>query len=112
MTAFTTAPSYALNPYQPSKDVGILMTRAGAVTIDSPFTTDTGTKPELSKFLVCGTSGNIVVQFADKEFGYFPSATAGQLLPISAIRVVTSHTFTNGGLLTTTATGIWWYGGV
>lgn len=112
----TTARTLALDPFSRSEHVGIVISRSGAVTLGAPFTTDvTATNPtpppELSKFLVCTVGGNIVYQHSDGQFGYYPSAAAGQLLPIGAVQVVASHTFTNGGNLSTTATGIWWYGG-
>lgn len=107
----TTASTIPIDPFSRSEHIGIVIDRSGAVTLDQPFTTDTGTVPEKSKFLVCTVGGNIVYQHADGQYGFYPSATAGQLLPIGAVRVVTSHTFNNGGLRTTSATGIFWYGG-
>lgn len=111
----TTARTTPVDPYSRSEHLGILITRGGAVTIDQYFLTEedilAGSHGELSKFLVCGTAGNIVFEFQDHQYGYYPAASAGQLLPIGAIRVVTSHLFPAVGLLTTTATGLWWFGG-
>jgi hypothetical protein len=107
-TTFKTVP---IDPYNRSEHLGIVFTRGGAVTLDQYFLTDTGTQPELAKFVVSGTAGAIVFQFPDGQFGYYPAVTAGQLIPVGAIRVVTNHTFNSVGLLATTATGIWWFGG-
>lgn len=112
----TTATTQKIGPYSRSEHIGILITRSGFVTNGSPFTVeptadDPTPTPEESKFLVCTVGGNIVYQYPDGNYGYYPAATAGQLLPIGAVQVLASHTFTNGGMLTTTATGIWWYGG-
>ena len=113
----TTAKTYAVDPFSRSEQIGRIFNRSGQVIIDSPLTVDpTPEDPnptaEVCSWIVCGTGGNVVFQHKDGKYGYFPSATAGQLLPIGAIKIVASHTFTNGGTLTTTAANLWWYGGV
>jgi hypothetical protein len=117
----TTARSEPINPTSRSEHVGISVSRGGQVVVGSYFTIDpsnplppgqTAQTPEMSKFLLVTGEGVIVYQYFDGNYDFWPNALPGVLIPINAVRVVTSHTFTNGGAQTTTATGIHWYGGV
>lgn len=117
MSFTTTAKSVPVDPYNRSEHVGILISRGGVVTLDSYFTidptlTNPNPAPEMSKFLVVDTAGVLVFKYFDGNYDFIQDAVPGFFYPVSAVQVVSSHTFTNGGLKTTTATGIHWYGGV
>lgn len=108
--------SYAIASSNRSEHVGILTSRSGVVVLDENFYTDenypTKTNPEMAKFLVAAVSGVLVYQYFDGRFGFIENALAGFWYPLAAIKVVTSHMFNNGGLKTTTAAGLSWYGGI
>ncbi len=111
----TTFKSIPVNPSTPSGQLGIAVSRSGAVVLDENFFIDENftakSTPEMSKFLVADVTGTIVFEYFDGKFGFINSAIVGFWYPISARKVVTNHTFDNGGLKTTTAAGISWYGG-
>ena len=115
-TFTTTALTQSIDPNNRSEHIGIQISRSGVVIINDFFYTDanfpTKEKPDLSKFLVCDVGGTIVFQYFDRTYGFINAAVAGFFYPISAIRVVDSYTFNNGGLKATTASGISWYGGI
>lgn len=111
----TTFKSVAANAATQSNKIGIAVSRSGAVVLDEYFYTDENfidkRTPEMAKFLVATTAGVLVYQYFDGTYGVIDSALAGFWYPLMAVRVVTSHTFNNGGLKTTTASGINWFGG-
>lgn len=116
----STFKSIAVDPNNRSEHLGISITRSGVAELDEYFQTDanladaTSTTVDVSKFLVCETLGDIVFQYPDYTYGIITNATPGFWYPIAAVRVVTGYTFNSPslGAQTTTATGIYWYGGV
>lgn len=116
----TTARSEPVQPTSRSEHIGIGISRGGEVILDEYFFIDSSNtnpmggpwKPEMSKFITVSTTGNVVFQYFDGNYDYLLGAIPGFLYPIWAIRVVTSHNFSNIPDLQTTAVGIHWYGGV
>lgn len=117
----TTAVSEPLQPASRSEHIGIACSRGGAVTIGEYFTIDKNNPLppdrnsfplEVSKFLTVTGAGALVFKYYDGNYDRIDAAVPGFYYPINAVLVVDSFTFANGGLITTTATGIHWWGGV
>lgn len=113
----STFKSVPVDPSNRSEHLGISITRSGVAVLDEYFQIDanlgtTSSTVDVSKFLVVETSGDIVFQYPDYTYGIITNAIVGFWYPIAAVRVVTGYTFNSIGAQTTTATGIYWYGGI
>lgn len=78
--------------------------RGGLITLDVET-------PELFFQIMVTVSGNLIVEGKDGFVRYYPSLQAGAIYPITGVKILASANI-DAVPYTTTATGIWWYGGM
>jgi len=101
MQSFKTQP---LNKSANSTEYSIYPTRGGFITVG----TET---PEIFCQLMVGNTGSVIVETADGEQRYYPQLNAGVIYPIAGVKIIASATI-DAQAVTTSATNIWWYGGI
>lgn len=94
----------ALNKLANSTEYSIYPTKGGFITNDV-------TTPELFCQLMVGVSGSAIIETSDGEQRYYPLLNAGVIYPIAGIKVVSESTV-DGQAVATSASNIWWYGGL
>lgn len=103
----------AINPRSRTEQIGVTATRGGTVILDAFFTEDGETTPEYCKLINVGGAGDVIVENSEGKALLFSGSGGGDFLPVLGARVLTSHTFPAPlGAKTTTATGLFWLGGV
>jgi len=101
-----------INPRNRAEQIGMATTRGNEVVIDQNFRVEGGTFDEFCKLIAIGGAGTVLVENADGQILPFIGHEAGDFIPVIGKRVVTTHTFPNLGVLTTTATNLVWFGGI
>jgi len=97
-------PISPVNGLSNSTEQPIYPKKGGSITLDQET-------PEIFFQLVCGTGGAVIVLGVDGNPFYYPSVATGQIVPAIGKGVLTAATI-DGNPVTTTATNIWWLGGV
>jgi hypothetical protein len=93
------------------KELGVFANRGGNVTLDAPFTRDGSTLAEYAKYIIVGTTGDLILEDQDGLIVFEPNRPAGYIIPFFCQRVLSSGTFSDIGFKITTATNITWRGG-
>jgi len=101
MQRFRTNP---LNKISNSTQYSIYPSRGGFVTIG----TET---PELFCQLAVESGGSVIVENKDGTVRYYPQLNPGAIYPIMGTKILASATI-DGQAVTTSASNIWWYGGI
>lgn len=108
-----------INPRNRTEQIGLPATRGGVVVPGDElipgaglFTIDGSTTPEFCKLIVVGVAGDVIVETADGLALFFPAQVAGDYIPVVGARVLIAHTFPVLGGKTTTATELFWLGGI
>jgi hypothetical protein len=103
----------AINPVTRTEQLGIMATRGGTIVLDAFFTEDGETTQEFCKMIMVGGAGKVIVENSDGKALFFAGSLAGDYIPVLGRRVLTDHTFPAPlGLQATTATLLFWLGGV
>jgi hypothetical protein len=97
----------SLNRETKLNQVSFSLSRCGIAIVSSQASPD-GFFPETAKMLRPTVAGNIVAEGIDGNILYCPNASGW--VPFLCKRILTSATI-DGEAVTTTATGIYWFGG-
>lgn len=87
-----------------ARDIPFFITSGGKITIDVETS-------EPFKFLRVEGAGDIIIATTYGGNIYIPDVLAGEWLPVVGTQVLSSATV-GGAPRTTTASDIWWYGGM
>lgn len=112
MAVFTTAKTMPVDPAAKMKELGIFASRAGNVALDQYFTEPGKTFQEYAKYIIPGTTGDLILENINGIVSWHPNKPASYILPFVCQRVLSSFTFPDIGAKTTTATNIIWMGGM
>lgn len=82
------------------------------ITWNAEATVDVATS-QAFKFIRVENDGNLLIEGAYGENIYIPAATSGEWIPVVGVKILSSGTVEgHTGSVSTTATGIWVYGGM
>lgn len=108
-----------INPRNRTEQIGLPATRGGVVVPGAEgipgaglFTIEGSTATEFCKLIVVGIAGDVIVENADGLALFFPAQEPGDYIPVLGARVLISHTFPVLGAKSTTATELFWLGGI
>lgn len=96
----------AINDRANCNQLGIYPNRGDKVIIDTP------TRETFKWVVVRGSAGDIVIKNADGQFFLLPACGVGTPRFGVGVMVASSGTTVDGHIITTTATDIWWQGGL
>ena len=111
MSINTTVKTTPVNPASTMKELGMFWSRGGNVALDAYFTQSGSTFEEYAKYIIPGTTGDIIIEGVDGNIMYEPNRPAGWIGAVLCKRVLSAYTFPDIGAKTTTATDIVWRGG-
>jgi hypothetical protein len=103
-----------INPASRSKELGLFPYCGGYIDSTSgiPKNSSDDPAPAFKYLVVRGTDGDIVVETFDGKYDVIPACTQGSWKMYAARKVVIGAVTINGNSYETTATDIWWKGGV
>lgn len=100
----------AVNKHSSMKEINFPVNIGGRVVIPGNGRFEFP-RNHLSKFITVATAGIVVVENADGDCCELHFYNPGEYRPFVAVAIRQSATDITGNTITTTATGIYWYGG-